>query len=309
MSRWLKVVMTLDLALSLSLVGLLAWLWLVPEIKKPAERDLHLSKAAAFEASGLYKSASLEYTKAADKSEGEKAFRLYVKAGDLCFDKALDFECAAENYLTAKSLGNFTLAPETATRLVDSLKKMGRTTQAEAWLNDLTALNPRPGEGSTVAARIGEKEITLAELRAAMAQEPPEVKKDFEGKDGLKKYMQYYLFSKMLYQEAFDQQMLDETASQAIERYKEKYLAELYYQKNFMDKIQITDKDLKDYYDRHPQEFKDASGKPRKFDEARRDIELKIKRERALAMNDQWLHEQIEKRGIKINEEAFSSSK
>ena len=233
MSRWLKVVMTLDFILSLVLIGLLAWLWLVPELKRPAEKDLHLSKAAAFEASGLYKSASLQYSDAAEKSGKEEAFRLYVKAGDLCFDKALDFECAAENYLAAKSVGNFALGPETASRLVDSLKKTGRTTQAEAWLNDLTALNPKPGEGNTVAARIGEKEITLADLKANLGQEPPEVKKQFAGKGGLKKYLQYYLFSKLLYLEALDQKMMDETASQAVERYKEKYLAELYYSEKF----------------------------------------------------------------------------
>jgi len=309
MSRLMKAIVILNLVVSLFAVSLILWLWLKPGSFGRAAAEEHISRAAAFEASSLFKAAALEYQRAAENSRGQQAFNYWLKAGDLCYEKAMDYQCAGESYLSAKASGRFKLGPDTATRLVNSLKNLGRSAEAQAWLNDLTALNPKPGEGATVVARIGEKELTLAELKAAFADEPSEVKKNFAGANSLRSYLNYYLFSRLLYQAALDQGMLDEEASQALERFKEKYLSDRFYRKNFMSRIELSDRELKDYYDRHPAEFKDDKGNLKKFDEVRSEIETKLKRARAQELNELWLREQTEKRGIIIHEEAFSSSK
>jgi len=309
MSNWMKTVVVLNLALTLALTGLVSYFWLKPGLAGKDPSSEHAGRAATFEASGLWKAAALEYQKAAGSAEGERAFNFWVKAGDLCFDKALDYDCAAESYLSGKAAGGNKLAPETATRLVNSLKNLGKKTQADAWLNDLTALNPKPVPGDTVAARLGERGIMLSELKSALADEPEAARKNFEGQDGLRKYLNFYLFRRMLYQAALDSNLADAQFNKTMEDFKERYLSELYYQKNFMSKIEVSEKEIKDYFDKNPGEFKDPSGKPKKYQEAKQEIDLKLKRNKALVENDFWLKEKLQAKGIKINEQAFSTSK
>ena len=309
MSNWLKTALVLNLALTLALIGLVSYFWLKPGLSGKDQSSEHAGRAATFEASGLWKAAALEYQKAAGSSEGARAFNFWIKAGDLCYDKALDYDCAAESYLSGKAAGADNLAPETATRLVNSLKNLGKKEQADAWLNDLTALNPKPGPGDTVAARLGERGIMLSELKAALADEPEPARKNFEGRDGLRKYLNFYLFRKLLYQSALDSNLADAQFNKTLEDFKERYLSDLYYQKNFMSRIEVTEKEAREYFEKNQGEFKDASGKPQKFDEAKSEIELKLKRNKALVENDFWLKEKMQAKGIKINEQAFSTSK
>jgi len=309
MSKWVKAILGLNLAASLTAVAMVAWVLLKPGFSQEPASELHSSRAAVFEASALYKAAAQEYQAAAEATEGEESFNYWLKAGDLCYDKAMDYMCAAQSYLAAKSSGKAEIPPEAATRLVNSLKNLGKTAEAQAWLNDLTALNPKPGQGATVAARMGEREITLAELKASLDLEPPEARANFEGKDGLKRYLNYFLFSKLLYEEALKDGMLDETTNQAIERFQQSFLSQRYYQKNLMSKIEVSDKELKEYYDQNPAEFKDAAGKLKPFNEVKSRLALEQKKKRALTVNDLWLYDQIQKRGIKINEQAFAPAK
>jgi len=309
MSSWLKTAVVLNLALTLALIGLVSYFWLKPGLAGNDLSSQYAGRAAVFESSGLWKAAALEYQKAAGSSEGERAFNFWVKAGDLCYDKALDYDCAAESYLSGKAGGENNLTPETATRLVNSLKNLGKKAQADAWLNDLTALDPKPGPGDTVAARLGERGIMLSELKAALADEPEAARKNFEGKDGLRKYLNFYIFRKMLYQSALDSNLADAQFNKTLDDFKERYLSDLYYQKNFMSKIEVTEKEARDYFEKNPGEFKDASGKPQKFDGLKPEIEMRLKRNKALVENDLWLKEKMQAKGIKINEQAFANSK
>jgi len=310
MTGWLKAIVISNLLISTALVGLVFWAWLKPMSGKKDLAAGRLSRAAAFEASALWKAAALEYQRAAEDSPGGEAQNLWMKAGNLCYEKLKDYQCAAESYLAAKSLGkDFSADSQTGARLVESLKNLGKSAQADAWLNDLTALSPKPGPGDITVASIGERVITMSELKNALEKEPPGAKKNFEGPDGLKKYLSYYLFSKLLYQAALETGILDERANQTIEKFKEGYLSELYYQKTFLDKIKVVDKEVRDYYNHHPEEFKDSSGRLKKFDEVRVDVADKLQRQKALLMNDLWLQNQIQTKGIKINEQAFASSK
>ena len=309
MSRGFKIIVALNLLVSLCAVGLLLFFWLKPGFLGRSGVEEHMSRAASFEASGLFQAAALEYQRAAENSRGQEAFNYWLKAGDLCYEKTRDYQCAAESYLSARASGDFKLAPEPASKLFNSLKNLGRSAEAQAWLNDLTALNPKPGQGATVVAKIGEKQLTLAELKAAFENEPSEVKKNFSGANSLRSYLNYYLFSRLLYQAALDQGILDEEAGQALERFKEKYLADRFYQKNFLSRIELSDKELKEHYDRHSSEFRDEKGVLKPFQEVKTELETRLKRERAHELEEQWLREQAQKRGIKIHEEAFAPSK
>jgi hypothetical protein len=307
MSNWLKTVVVLNLALTLALAGLAAYFWMKPGLAGKDQSSQSAGRAATFEASGLWKAAALEYQKAAGSSEGARAFNFWVKAGDLCYDKAHDYDCAAESYLSGKAAGANNLAPDTATKLVNSLKNLGKKEQADAWLNDLTALKPKPGEADTVVARLGERGIMLSELKSSLAGEPDAIKKNFEGKEGLRKYLNYYLFRKLLYQAALDANLADEQFNTTLETFKERYLSDLYYQKNILSRVEVSDQELKDYFDKNPGEFKDASGKPEKFEAAKPEIEMKLKRNKALIENDLWLKEKVQAKGIQINEQAFTA--
>ena len=310
MSNWVKGVGVANLLLTATLIAMAFIIWLQPGTAKNDPGRPAPEPGCDFRGLRLVESLGARIPEGGGRFRaGDKAADLWIKAANLCYEKALDYDCAAQGYLVAKSLGrDFSKDSESATRLVNSLANLGKTAQAEAWLNDFTSLTGTPSEGDTVAVRIGERGIMISELKSSLAREPEETKKNFEGPNGSQQYLNYYLFGRLLYQAALDTGVQDEKASETIAKFKENYLSELYYEKYFLDKIEVRKK-KPGLYDNHPAEFKDASGKVKKFDEVKEDIAKKVRRDKALLMNDLWLKGQIEKRGIKINAAAFGSAK
>lgn len=312
MIKWGKIgliIFLVNFLLSLVTLALLLWLIFKPE-KMRDQAEIHSRRAGIYSANGLWKSAALEYQKAAEASEGEKASNFWLQAGELCYEKLEDYSCAAESYLNAKIAGkDFTKDAEVASRLVDSLKKLGKTESANALLSELTALVPKPAPGSTVVARLGERQITMEELRKALELEPEAVRKEFTGAEGLRKYLDQYLFEKILYQSALEENLIDEKAEAQLRRVKERYLAELYFQKKFMSQVKVAEQEIKDYYAQNQSEFKDSSGKLKGLEEARKEIEFKLMQKKLNELRSSWFQEQAEKRGLFINAEAFGSQK
>jgi len=308
MNKGLKALLALvilSLVLQLAVIGFLAWKRFGPQ-NQSHPSEVHLGRAGIYSANGLWRSAAEEYQKAAELESGENAANLWVKAGDLCYEQLNDYNCAAQSFLNAKVLDKeFSRDSDPATRLVDSLKRLGKTQSANALLNELTALAPESQAGSTVAARIGERQITLAELRGALEAEPEAVRKSFSGADGLRKYLDQYIFTEFLYSAALDENLFDDRTAAAFARMKERYLAELYFRKKFLDAVQPTDKELRDYYNANPSEFKDASGKALSFDQAKARVEQKLKENKSAQLRDDWLKEQAQKRGLFVNAPAF----
>ena len=310
MIKWGKVaiiIFLINFLINLGVLGILLWLLLKPE-KKTDQVDLHLSRAGLYSANGLFGSAAKEYQISAELADGEKAINLWIRAGDICYEKLEDYECATESYLNAKILGKeFAKDSEVAIRLVDSLKRLGKTESANALLSELTALVPSPNSGSTVAARIGERQITMKELRKALESEPELVRKNFSGKDGLRNYLDHYIFTKLLYQSALDENLVDDKSREEFERMKERYIAELYFQKKFLSQVKLTEKEIRDYYEQNSQEFKNSSGETKSFVDAKAEIEQKLKENKLGQIRDDWFKEQAQKRGLFINAQAFGS--
>ncbi len=310
MNQGMKALIALvvaGLALNLAMIGFFSWERFGPQ-KQNHPAQVHLSRAGLYSANGLWKSAAEEYQKAADFETGAKAANLWLQAGDICYEKLDDYSCAAESYLNAKILGKeFGKDSDLATRLVDSLRCLGKTESANALLNELTALVPETAAGGTVAARIGERTITLEDLRKALAAEPEVVQKNFAGKEGLRKYLEQYIYTNFLYQAALEENLLDDSSAAGYERMKERYLAELYFQKKILDPLKATDKEIRDYYDQNSSEFKDSSGKVKSFDSARAEADEKFKEKKLAQARDEWFKEQAQKRGLFVNAQAFGS--
>lgn len=310
MMKWGKAavaIIILTPLINLAILGVLLWSILAP--KKGDDRaEIHLSRAGIYSASGLWKSAASEYQQAAELATGGQAIGLWLKAGDICYEQTEDYECSARNYLNAKISGKeFSKDSEAATRLVDSLKKLGKTESAQAWLNDLTALTPENAQGSTVVARIGERQITMEELKKSLAAEPETVRNNFSGPEGMRKYLDNYLFTSLLYQSALDENLLKDRAKEDFDRFKRKYIAELYFRQKFLSQESVTEKEVKEYYDQNKNMFKDASGKTEAFDQAKKDAEFRLKENKSSRLRNDWFNAQAEKRGLYINAQAFGA--
>jgi len=307
MKSWLKIIIVLNLAISLLVLGLLIRCFVKKEGKdNKREIDFHLARAGLYESNGLWSLAVREYQRAGELSRGENAFSIWMKAGEICYEELKDYQCAVENYFSARaSAPEIILSPESASRLVSALKNIGREKEAIALLDELTALKPKPKAGSKVVAKIGEQEITKADLETALSSEPEAIRKSFQGGDGLKRYLEHYLFSWLLYQSALEEGMVDKNASQELEALRRNYLAELYYQKKILSEIEITDKELRGYYETHKEEFKGADEGDKEFEEVKEEISQRLKAKEAKARQEQWLKKQMEKRRIIIYEQAF----
>jgi len=308
MKSWLKIVIVFNLAISLLVLGLLTWCFVKKEGKdNKREIDFHLARAGLYESNGLWSLALREYQRAGELSGGENSFSIWIKAGDICYEELKDYQCAVENYFSAKvSAPGVLLSPESAGKLVSALKKLGREKEAIALLDELTALKPRSQAGSKLMAKIGEREITQKDLEIALSNEPEAIRENFSGEDGLKRYLEHYLFSWLLYQSALEEGIVDKNAEQGLEALKRNYLAELYYQKKILGEIEITDQELRDYYEKHKEEFQGADGREKGFEEVKAELSQRLKTEEAKALNEQWLKKQMEKRRVIIYEQAVS---
>ena len=100
---------------------------------------------------------------------------------------------------------------------------------------------------------------------------------------------------------------MDDRSAAGFERMKERYLAELYFQKKILDLIKATDKEIRDYYDQNQSEFKDSSGKVKSFDQVRAEAGQKLKEKKLAQARDEWFKAQAQKRGLFVNAQAFGS--
>ncbi len=309
MSRSWKILICLNTGLLILGFGLIFWLEsrANKEQESICERLIELS--AIYSSHQFWAKAVDALKKASQLCPKEKSILLSLRAGDICSDKLSDQQCVVDSYFYAQALGkDFSTDPERASKLVKALKELGKEKEAKALLDDLTALVPTEESGSTVIALIGERRLTLAQLKKELELEPKEVQKSFQGSDGLKRYFEQWLFTKLLARSALKEGLLDEKAKKMLERQKEKFLAQLYFNKKIAKQVKINASELKNYYEKHKSEFKNASGEILGFEQAKPEIEKTLRKEKINQLAKEWLQNQLEKNNIKIYEKAFKNS-
>jgi len=129
----------------------------------------------------------------------ERANAAYLLA-ELELNRLGDPASAYGHYLLAQTLGpSESASTAIQTGMVASLERAGRSLAAADLLKDSTALVPAaPSAGGRTVATIGKTPVTEAEVKAALDVYPEQVKAQFQGEEGLKRFTQQFVAMKVV---------------------------------------------------------------------------------------------------------------
>jgi peptidyl-prolyl cis-trans isomerase C len=111
-------------------------------------------------------------------------------------------------------------------------------------------------QSGTYLARVDGSTITQADFDREIQSLPDYAKQMFEGPGGREKFLGEVIKKEILFQEAL-KQGLDKSPEfiRKMEDAKKMTLISDLLEKEVMSKVEVTDKDVRDYYDRHQREF------------------------------------------------------
>jgi len=298
-SRSAVVLPVVNLALVLVSAG--AGIWVVLRLFSWPEPDVerHRRLAATLEANKLYDQAQAAYEtyrSQAGLSPAEDA-NLHFHQAELCETKLGDRPAALAHYLMAKELNpQAEWTGEAEKRIVALLEGMGRSLDAQNRLTEATALEPgKAASPGQVVAKLGQREITMAELDQAIQELPPETQKQFAGPAGKRQFLDQYLLEQMLYDAAARQGLAERAeVKQKLEAIRRNLLAQMAYAEEMRKRLKITPEEMGKYMAEHKDKAKNK-------EEAVKQLQQEKE-----AQARQVLFEELRKlQDIKIYEDAF----
>ena len=107
-----------------------------------------------------------------------------------------------------------------------------------------------------VAARVGDEKIMKEDVEKIFEQLPPNQQGDYKGKRGKADFVDKLIEEEIIYQEAIALELQDE--AEVLKRLKiaeRQILINEYFSRQILDKIEVSEEDIKQYYDEHQEEF------------------------------------------------------
>ncbi len=262
--------------------------------------------AAELEESRLYAQAVAEYERLLDMgglSRKKQANVNYI-IGNIYLTDLSDYENAAARFIRAKVLDpESELKDRINKNLVICFERMGRSLEAQKQLERSTDLDMVKAEkmGGVVVAKIRDREITMTELEDEIEKLPPSVQSQFKDREGKLKFLQSYVGSELLYHAAIRKGLdKDKDVSEGVFRFRKQMMINRLLAEEIPQEIEITESEIKLYYDAHQEEFKDE-----KLSEVRSQIESELKRMKQEEAYNKLVSRMLEAEQVKIFDDRF----
>lgn len=262
-----------------------------PPYKSPFDFTFQKKLAEEYLNQSLYAKAITayeEYLKDPTLTRDKRANISYI-IGNIYMEDLSDYSNAIAGFVRAKvfSPSNPNIS-EINKKIVMCLERLGRPVDAERELSKLTSLKKPEAAGETkkdavIVAKIGDRNITMAELDKEMEKLPSYLKDAYKEKGKKADFLKQYIAGELLYGSAKrrgldnDSDIVDSTYNIKKQLMVEKLLQE-------EDALKVEEPaltDLKLYYeahkDRYAEEIKDENGnvtesREKTFDEAKDDV-------------------------------------
>lgn len=239
--------------------------------------DNNLPEAAIEEYNRILQQVSL--------SKSERGAVNYL-IGKLYFEDIGDYEKAASYYLRARSLDeNASYASEAGKNLITSLERLGRKLDARRELEAQASFEPDTASGKLVAI-VGDKKITVSEFNRAFEKLSPEVRKQYESKEGRREFLNQLVGRELIYhaalREGFDRETEVRRAMKDIEK---DYLVQYYSQKKIAPSMKPDTAGLNLYYNANKSTYGDKS-----FE----DVRDKVTQDYMMYLSDKTVREYID---------------
>lgn len=170
---------------------------------------------------------------------------------------------------------------EAAKRIVALLERLGRHQAAKSVLSSATSLDKTRVNTGKPVAQIGDKQIFLEEVDAALDATPTPLKKAFEGRDGKKKFLKKYVADDLLYEKArrlgYDS---DPKWLKQVDVLKRESLVARVLGEEVISKVSVDEKDLKNYFEANKTKYAQNKKTP-SFDKVRQAVEQDYRMEKS----------------------------
>jgi len=205
----------------------------------------------------------------ADLDNGERGSVNYL-IGKIYFEDVGDYEQAAAFYIRARSLDeNGSYVTEAGKNLITCLEKLGRRLDARRELDQQVSAEPntvdQPGK---LVAKVGSRNITVADFNAAMQALPPEMQQQLAGPEGKRKFLDQLIGRELIYHAALREGLdRDDRLQKDMQALEKDYLVQFYTQSKIAPTVKPDSSELMLYYNANKEKFNTKS-----FDEVRDEV-------------------------------------
>jgi tetratricopeptide (TPR) repeat protein len=254
----------------------------------------------------LYQQAISEYDKIiqSGKTDRKKEANLNYIIGNIYMQDLNDYQNAAARFVKARSLSSDEKLLEKINRnLVICFERMGRSLDAQRELDKMTLVDKPDQQNRTkkIVARIGKREITMSDLENEIQKLPPSVSSQFKDKkkkiEFLKQWVSNELFYDAALRQGYDQ---DKDVIEGAFQMKKQLMINKLLKEEIPTDIQISDSEIKLYYDAHKEDFKDKN-----IEEVKAEIETELLRQRQEEAYAKLVYKMMEAEKVKIYEDQF----
>jgi tetratricopeptide (TPR) repeat protein len=254
---------------------------------------------------GLYSQAIREYERYLDtaKLDDKKKANINYIIANIYMDRLNDYQNALVYYLKIRHFYPETkLKSEINQKIVECLERLGRSLDAQQEMEKATLLGKQTTKKEgTIIAKIGNKEITMEELNAEINKLPPYVQQMYNEKEKKLEFLQNYIAKELMYDTARrrgydkDKEIIEQTF-----QIKKNLMIQKLVKEEIEDKINISDSDLKLYYQAHKEDFKEKD-----FEEVKSQVKQRLMQERQKEAFDKLVKRMMEAEKVVIFEEIF----
>lgn len=160
-------------------------------------------------------------------------------------------------------------------------------------------------------AKISDTAITEADLNKELQSLPPSIQQDLKSEGGMKRLLDEMIKKELLYLEAKRKGVdNNESFRERVEEFKKLSMVRLLLEAEIEKKATVSDKEIKDYYNKNKSEFvlKSPDGKtgiPVEFEKAKDFIKQRISMEKQQETFDSYLEILKKTYTVKLNTEAI----
>ncbi len=268
---------------------------------------------------GLYRKAAGVYEKIIDSPGISKKQRsnLAYLTGNIYLENLRDYENALAAYLKVKILTPKSgIMDEVNQKSVECLERLGRSLDARMEMEKHTSPDKNKGKapkGALVVAKIGEREITMDQLRRKINDLPPYYQEMFKSSEKQLEFLQQFIATELFYEKAkrkgYDKDK--DIIAQAFEAKKAAMMQKLI-KEEIQDKIKITDKEIELYYESHREDYiekKDGKERQETLTEAKSSIRAALGKEKEEKLMKDFMVESFISSDVKIYDDLFGISK
>ncbi|MBN1697566.1 MAG: hypothetical protein JW881_08645 [Spirochaetales bacterium] len=266
---------------------------------KLQKRGLHEAAAAAWE----------DYLAKAAIPDPERA-SIWYTIGKIR-QEAGDYEGALTGYYMSEAVFQVEeLIPEIGRRVQECIEALGKFAALRRELSERVGMEESVS-GDHVVAEIGPEKITKADLDGkieqyvgllisqyaafmepdALNKQKEELFKQFSGKDGRERMLNQYIIEEILYRKAREEQLAEKPEVRSLLKQTEKQLlAQQLLAKRIAERINITESDLKSYYEGNKGKYI-QDGKQKNYEEVKSEVYRDLRGDKEREVQENFLEE------------------